>query len=117
MKKLMVLIVLVMGSTLIVSAQSAKRDTPPSKKEVENRMERAKTHLELSDEQFEIWKDVHKKYGEEIKVAMKEKNKVKGEELHEKMGKELEKILNEDQKKKFKEVREKSHKSGKPRGN
>ncbi|MCP4459286.1 MAG: hypothetical protein GY816_14890 [Cytophagales bacterium] len=74
-----------------------QRPSPPDEKMIKA----AKSDLNLSDEQFEGWKAVHKKYGEQMKELTKSREKEK--ELRDSMHEELKAILTEEQMKKFAE--------------
>lgn len=108
------MLLLCIGFGTLTMAQRPQRMSP---EEMEKRIEKAKTELNLSDEQYEQWKEVHEKYGEEIKQAIEERDREKGKKIQENMGKELETILTDEQKLKFEEMRKNQRKrKGSKRG-
>lgn len=115
MKKIAMMI-LVLGVVFTSQAQSSNK-RPGVENETE-RMEKAKTHLGLSDSQFEEWKAVHEKYADEMKALRENKtqDREKGKELREKIDGELEAILTEEQKEKFAEVKKQGPQGRKPKG-
>lgn len=108
MKKLMMVTLLSMICGFGFAQQPDRKSPKPE--DIEKRMEKARTELSLSDEQFDQWKAIHEKYADDMKAAMEAKDREKGKEIREKMGGELEAILTEEQKEKFGEIRERERK-------
>lgn len=117
MKKLMIMMILV-GPVFTTQAQAGKNKGGPELEDEKERMEKAKTHLELTDDQFEQWKAIHKKYGDEMKAMRDERTEEqkKGQALREKIDSELATILTHEQKKKFAEVKKNGPKGRRPKG-
>ncbi len=80
--------------------QRGQRQGPPDEK----MMEKIKSDLNLSDDQFEDWKAIHQKYGNQLKELSK-KRQDEEEELKALMHKDIEAILSDEQLAKFAEIR------------
>ena len=101
MKRLMmVLLTVCLGFAIQAQPGNGK---PPS---LEEKIERAKTHLNLSDSQVAQWKAIHEKYEDDMKSARRSESSEKSKAFREKIDKELNAILDEEQKKKFTEMKE-----------
>ena len=95
MKKFAVIIGLISLSTFgYAQGQRPDRPQPPS---IEERISKAKTELNLTDEQVVQWKEIHSRY----ESAMKDRSD--GEAAREEMTAELKATLTEEQLTKFKE--------------
>ena len=114
MKKLMLLMLLICV-VLVMHAQPGKGDgrKPPS---IEERTERAKKELDLSDEQVGKWKEIHEKYEKDLKSALDNKDREKAKATMDKMDAELKAILTEDQQKKFAAMKKKRPRRRRSRG-
>jgi len=96
MKKLGLILGLVMMSTFTF-AQQGQRPDRPEPPSMEERISKAKTELNLTDEQVVKWEEIHAKY----EPAMKDRTKA--ESIKKQMGEELKATLTEEQLTKFKD--------------
>lgn len=95
MKKLVVIVGLIcLSSVAFAQGQRPNRSEPPS---IEEHISKAKTALNLSDEQVIEWKEIHSKYETDLK------EKATAEIARKDMDEELKATLNDEQLKKFNE--------------
>ena len=99
MKRLMMMLLMFGIVFASLAQQGGRGKREPNKEE---RIERAKTELSLSDEQVTQWKEIHEKYESEMKEARENR-----EELRNKIEQELKAILTEEQQAKFEEMKKK----------
>ena len=115
MKKLTMIMLLMAFIAFASQAQPGQR-RPGKTMSIEDRVEKARTDLDLSDEQVEQWTEVLKKYDEEMQTARKDRDREQVMAIREKMGSELQAILDGEQSEKFEAMRENRKKSRRPNG-
>ena len=115
MKKVTMTMLLMAFIAFASQAQPGQR-RPGKTMSIEDRVEKARTDLELSDQQVEQWTEVLEKYDEEIQTARKDRDREQVMAIREKMGSELQAILDEEQNEKFEAMQENRKKSRRPNG-
>lgn len=76
-----------------------QRPSPPS---IEERIEKAKEELDLSDDQAAAWKTIFDKYDDQIQEARQNQDRKAGESIRKNMNDELLATLTEEQQEAFK---------------
>ncbi|MEP1096517.1 MAG: hypothetical protein ABJG78_15485 [Cyclobacteriaceae bacterium] len=84
------------------------------KPSIEERTERAKKELSLSNEQADQWIAIHKKYEKDLQTARESREQ--GKKVFDKLDAELRAILDDDQKSRFTEMQKKRPRGRKPGG-
>ena len=103
--------------TFAIQAQPGQRGQRDKMPSIEERVDRAKEKLSLSDEQAEQWTAIFEKYDEQLNEARKNRDRDEGQKLRTALNEELSEVLSDDQKEKFAEMQKKGPRPGGRKGN